>query len=209
MDLRREAPASLQLEAIMARPKDSESETQLVERCLEHDQAARNRLVQCYQADLLCGIRRHLALARRSADEAEEIAAQFWASLVKNDFRRLQGFDAQRGGLGGYLHLLGWEQVSIWLRHRQPEEVCLKPSELDAFADPAAEVWPAGSVLQEFLRNLSPQLRDFCHCQLGNHSPFRPEDYSPEYARVLQHRLWLKWQEFVREGAEIVVRDEK
>src|SRR5205823_6268369 len=99
-DLRREAPASLPPEAVMDAPKDARTETGLVERCLAGDQDAREQLVRGYQADLLQGIRRHLALARCSAGEAEDIAEQFWASLVANDFRGLRSFDARRGGLG-------------------------------------------------------------------------------------------------------------
>jgi DNA-directed RNA polymerase specialized sigma24 family protein len=70
----------------MASPKDSESETQLVERCLEHDQAAREQLVRDYQTDLLKGIRQHLQQAHLGTGEAEDIAEQFWLSQLANGY---------------------------------------------------------------------------------------------------------------------------
>lgn len=167
----------------MASPKDSAAERQLVQRCLEHDQAAREEFVRRYQGALLSGIRRHLRFAGVNQGEAPDIAEQFWSSLVAHDFRVLKSFHAKGGDLAGYVYLLGWQQVAIWLRHRKPEEVYLRPAAIETRIDPAAEVWPTGVVLEEFLASLPPHLRDFCHYLRGEPSPFRAADHAPDYER--------------------------
>lgn len=182
----------------MGSPKDSETERQLVQRCLEHDRAAREQLVCDYQGDLLRGIRRHLHRAGLSEDDAEDIAEQFWESLLAHDFHILRAFNAQRGGLRGYIQRQGWQQVTKWQKRRRPEEIYLRPAALNALPDPMADIWPTGVVLDEFLATLSPQLRDYCDHLLGKPSSFHPQEHPPVYVRVLRHRLSSKLEEFLK-----------
>src|SRR5205823_5771348 len=134
--------------------------------------------------------------------EADEIAAQFWASLVFNNYHALRGFDPSRAGLARYMRCLGWQQVSIWMRRRPSDQSYLRPAALDRLPGPDGEVWLGNVVTEEFLSQLPPQLRDFCHYRMGDDTPFDPEKHPPAYVRVLAFRLRVAWDEFWSERSE-------
>src|SRR5438876_9842948 len=60
----------------------------LVQACLQGDQPAWNLLVGRYQPRLIAYFRRHVG-----ADQADEMAAELWYSLLKHDGARLRDYD--------------------------------------------------------------------------------------------------------------------
>jgi hypothetical protein len=173
----------------MAGPSDPQGEQRLVQLCLANDQAARNKLIRDYQPSLMQGIGSKLIFSGQDLGECEEIAAQFWLSILRDNWRGLLAFDPTRGQLATFMYVLGRQRASIWLRKKRREQRNLRSCPMDRLSDPRATIWPIESVFADLQVILSPRLQRFLQRYLEWPEAQLVEAYTPGQFRTLKHRL--------------------
>ncbi len=166
------------------------AEQQLIQRCLQGDDAAWESLFHLCQRSLLLSIK--LTLGAQAADEdlVNEIAAQVWLWLVESD-RRLKNFDPHRGRLTTYLAVLARESVRRLKRSERRREFREAQAGHDGIT--ADDMSAFTAALGEFLPTLTPKEREFCEGYLLASPVHIPtNEYSPDNVRQLRHRVFVK-----------------
>lgn len=184
----------------LAAPAADPSLPAALDRCGHGDAAAWAELWRRYQPSLSHAIRS--LLGPRAADDllVEQLAANVWVALWKNDCRALRAYDPARGSFAGYLRLHAKDEVLDWFRQRSRYEqrhqsldglyLFISNTDTDVGSDVSQ---------REFEATLSgDELRYFREHLLG--APRQPE--SPEFTRAygykLKHSLLAKWFAFRR-----------
>jgi DNA-directed RNA polymerase specialized sigma24 family protein len=173
----------------------------LVQRCAGGDAAAWAELWRRYKPSLELVIRP--LLGSRAADIllVEQLTANVWVALWKNDCKRLRGYDPVRGSFISYLRLHAKDEVLDWFRERSRYDQrhqslggihLLLHSSADA--DLVSDV-----SRREFEATLGgDELRYFQEHLLG--APKQPEsqEFTRAYGYKLKHLLLTKWFAFRR-----------
>lgn len=136
----------------------------LISRCLGGDDDAWCAIFDRYHPHLVPYVR-YLLQGAGGLEQAEEIAAAVWSSLLTDDYQRLRRYDPKAGNFLRYLGLLARGEIWRWrrsVRSRQARE------NRAARRESTTEQCERGIVIQEFLETLTPREREFCLAYLLN-----------------------------------------
>jgi hypothetical protein len=143
-------------ELMLCSMQKSSDEEELVSRCLEGEEDAWETLFHLYHRDLVSIISSQLQ--RDDTEQAEEIAARVWSTLLNDDCLRLRRYDARLGRLLNFLG--GIARREIW-KGRRAERNRHTREHRAARSEATSDDVDGRMVIQEFLGMLTPREREF------------------------------------------------
>jgi DNA-directed RNA polymerase specialized sigma24 family protein len=172
------------------------SDWQMIGHYCGGDNQAFEALYGRHQAKLQLAVRGLLRRYGLAAHLADEVAQDTWLSLLDDQAKRLQHYDPSRGSFQRYLQAVAEQLVQQrgrTLARRGRREVSrLEPDPEDRHGLTVIEQ----AELDEFMEDLSRQERHCLREQMGEPQDPGEPPLSAGNARLLKHRLRLKWPKY-------------
>ena len=172
---------------------------QLVERCLAGDEAAWEELYRRHHPTLLRVIRALLFSKTGRTDLVEEIAARVWFSLVSENGRRLDLYDAAHGcRLITFLAAMARNEILQHIRAERRRRIREQFASQPESVSPLLNDWQGKNLVEEFVKTLTPREREYFRSKLLNLSSEAP-NFTTSNSWQLKHRVQRKLKFFIRD----------
>jgi DNA-directed RNA polymerase specialized sigma24 family protein len=174
----------------------------LVERCIQGEVAAWEKLYHQCHAPLCASIRNHLGRLGTDSHLVDEMAARVWYALVDHDGKQLTKYNVRRGSVLTFIQWIAKKETANYFRSEQrrlKNEIASLTKKNRSENTNRAE--SLQTLLTEFIASLTPHERDFCfeYLQISpDDNRIRLEkNYSPANIWQLTRRIYKKFVSYL------------
>lgn len=183
--------------------QNSQTDRNLIDRCLSGDRVAWERLYDQFHAPLLLAIRIFLGRSGSRHDLVDDIAAKVWFTVIDRQAQMLDRFDSDRGcRLSTFLASIAKNEVLQYFRaerrrNARETQACRgrEGADTDSRWNSLSGV---NAAVTEFLATLTPREREYCEGYLLALRDIPADGYSNENRWQLNHRVRSKLAAFLK-----------